>query len=64
MYINDDSLLAKKKRAYEIFDKLRSFDFRLADINGINIVHFFKKHKGKLIVDEELLYMFYEAGFR
>ncbi|MBC8421870.1 MAG: B12-binding domain-containing radical SAM protein [Pelagibacteraceae bacterium] len=64
LYINDDSLLAKKKRAYEIFDKLRSFDFRLADINGINIVHFFKKHKGKLIVDEELLHMFYEAGFR
>jgi radical SAM superfamily enzyme YgiQ (UPF0313 family) len=64
LYINDDSLLAKKKRAYEIFDKLRSFDFRLADINGINIVHFFKKYKGKLIVDEELLHMFYEAGFR
>jgi radical SAM superfamily enzyme YgiQ (UPF0313 family) len=64
LYINDDSLLAKKKRAFEIFDKLRSFDFRLADINGINVIHFFKKHKGKLIVDEELLHMFYEAGFR
>ena len=64
LYINDDSLLAKKKRAFEILDKLRSFDFRLADINGINVVHFFKKHKGKLIVDEELLHMFYEAGFR
>ena len=51
LYINDDSLLAKKKRAYEIFDKLRSFDFRLADINGINIVHFFKKYKGKAKIE-------------
>ena len=64
LYINDDSLLAKKKRAFEIFDKLKEFDFKLADINGINIAHYFTKHKGKLIVDEELLHKFYDAGFR
>ena len=33
-------------------------------MNGINIIHFFKPGKGKLVVDEELLHALYEAGFR
>lgn len=64
IYINDDTFLAKKNRARLILERLKKYDFKLADVNGINIIHFFKQHKGKMIVDEELLASLYEAGFR
>jgi len=64
VYINDDSFLAKKKRAFSILEILLKYDFKLADVNGVNIIHMFKNHRGKLVVDEELFAALYEAGFR
>lgn len=64
VYINDDSFLAKKPRVHTILEILRDYDFRLADVNGVNIVHLFKRHNGSLVVDEELLYALHAAGFR
>ena len=64
IYINDDSFLAKKKRAGLIMERLKKFNFKLADINGINIIHFFKRKKTKLVVDEEFLELLYDAGFK
>ena len=64
IYINDDSFLAKKKRAGLIMERLKKFNFKLADINGINIIHFFKRKKTKLVVDEEFLELLYAAGFK
>src|SRR3989344_4334382 len=39
IYIEDDSLLAKKKRALNIFKMLIKFGFNLGDVNGINLSH-------------------------
>ena len=43
---------------------LSEYDFQLADVNGVNIVHLFKQSGGRLVVDEELLELLAEAGFR
>jgi len=64
IYINDDSFLAKKNRAALILERLKKYDFKLADVNGINIIHFFKQHKGNLVVDEDMIHLLYDAGFR
>jgi radical SAM superfamily enzyme YgiQ (UPF0313 family) len=64
IYINDDSFLAKKKRVLSVLDKLRDYDFKLVDLNGVNIVHLFKQQGGRLVVDEELLEALYQAGFK
>jgi radical SAM superfamily enzyme YgiQ (UPF0313 family) len=62
--INDDSFLAKKRRVFAILEKLRRRRFRLADVNGVNIVHLFRRSRGRLVVDEPLLAALYEGGFR
>jgi anaerobic magnesium-protoporphyrin IX monomethyl ester cyclase len=67
IYINDDSLLAWKRRVHEVLDLLESYKFLLADINGVNIIHLFRRAKDgsrRLEVDTELLERLYAAGFR
>jgi radical SAM superfamily enzyme YgiQ (UPF0313 family) len=64
LYINDDSFLAKRERVLQILGILSDFDFRLADVNGVNIIHFFKREGGRLVVDDRLLEALYNAGFR
>lgn len=64
LYINDDSFLAKRERVLQILGILSRFDFRLADVNGVNIIHFFKRERGRLVVDEHLLEALHAAGFR
>ena len=41
VFINDDSFLAKRNRVFAILERLRSYGFRLADVNGVNITHLF-----------------------
>ncbi|MFE4857449.1 B12-binding domain-containing radical SAM protein [Streptomyces sp. NPDC056670] len=66
VYINDDSLLAWKHRVHKVLDLLQRYDFLLADINGVNIRHLFKRTASgdRLEVDVELLEHLYAAGFR
>ncbi|WKE69210.1 B12-binding domain-containing radical SAM protein [Streptomyces sp. WP-1] len=66
VYINDDSLLAWKHRVHKVLDLLQRYDFLLADINGVNIRHLFKRTGSgdRLEVDVELLEHLYTAGFR
>jgi anaerobic magnesium-protoporphyrin IX monomethyl ester cyclase len=64
VYINDDSFLAKKPRVHEILKRIRKYDFLVADVNGVNIIHLHKREGGRLVVDVELLEALYEAGFR
>ena len=64
VFIEDDSLLAKKKRALNIFDKLAEKNLRLADVNGINLAHLCTYKDGKLGVDDELLESMANAGFQ
>ncbi|WP_051950776.1 B12-binding domain-containing radical SAM protein [Actinacidiphila yeochonensis] len=66
VYINDDSLLAWKHRVHKVLDLLQSHNFLLADINGVNIRHLFRRSGSgdDLVVDVELLEHLYTAGFR
>lgn len=63
IYIEDDSLLAKKKRALNIFRMLTKFGFSLGDVNGVNLSHLHKNEGGKIVVDDEMLETMAEAGF-
>ena len=64
IYIEDDSLLAKKKRALDIFKMLIKFGFRLGDVNGVNLSHLHKNEGGKIVIDDEMLETMAEAGFK
>src|SRR5262249_36308207 len=64
IFIEDDSLLAKKARALQIFEEIKRRRLRLSDINGVNLVHMFKKVDGVLVLDMELLTAMAEAGFK
>jgi anaerobic magnesium-protoporphyrin IX monomethyl ester cyclase len=64
IYINDDSFLAKKTRVRDILAIMRNYNFLLADVNGVNIIHLFKRVGERLEIDVELLENLYEAGFR
>lgn len=64
VFINDDSFLAKKKRVLAILAMLSRRRFRLADVNGVNLLHLFRRRRGTLVVDEALLAALHAAGFR
>lgn len=61
VFLEDDSLLAKKARIKRIFSLFRDQGMQLADVNGVNLVHFLKGG-GKGEIDKELLELLYEAG--
>ncbi len=63
IYIEDDSLLARKKRALNIFKMLVKFGFKLGDVNGVNLSHLHKNEGRKIVVDDEMLETMAEAGF-
>lgn len=64
VYIEDDSLLAKKKRALDIFRMLIKFGFNLGDVNGVNLSHLHKNENGRITIDNEMLETMAEAGFK
>ena len=65
LFINDDSFLAKKNRVHQILRILRAYNFTLADVNGVNIIHLFTRTaSNRLVVDEGLLEALHQAGFR
>ncbi len=63
IFFEDDSLFAKKKRAYTLFDKVAEMGLHLSDVNGINLVHLLKNYGGKLDIDVEFLEILSTAGF-
>ncbi len=64
VFFEDDSLFAKKKRAYKLFDLVKSMEMKLLDVNGINIAHMQKNYGGTLGADEEFIGVLADAGFR
>jgi len=65
LFIEDDSLLAKKGRVKEIFTAIRNFGLTIADVNGVNLVHFYKNSKGgALEPDRAYMELLCDAGFR
>lgn len=63
VFLEDDSLLAKKKRAMRLFDEIRKRRLTLSDVNGVNVMHLFTKVHGHFEVDVELLESMAAAGF-
>ena len=65
VYIEDDSLLAKKARVKEIFTRLLGAGLKIADVNGVNLVHLFVRDRatGKLRVDRDYLELLCASGF-
>ena len=64
VFIEDDSLLAKKKRAINIFGLLAEMNLKLADVNGINLSHLCTRVNGKMGVDDKLMESMAAAGFK
>lgn len=66
VFIEDDSLFAKKRRALEIFRMVRDLGLKLLDVNGVNLCHLHcgKQGSNELQVDHELLDALAEAGFK
>jgi radical SAM superfamily enzyme YgiQ (UPF0313 family) len=63
IFFEDDSLFAKKKRAYSLFESVAEMGLHLSDVNGINIVHLLKNFGGRLDIDTEFLEILSAAGF-
>ena len=63
IFLEDDSLLAKKPRALRLFKLITDMGFELLDVNGVNICHLFVKKSGELHVDLELIGAMADAGF-
>lgn len=67
VFFEDDSLLAKKERVRRIFAQVREMGMQLADVNGVNLVHFLKRSsekQGRLVIDQEFLEILYDAGLK
>lgn len=63
VFVEDDSLLAKKGRAKELFGMVRNLGLTLLDVNGINICHFQRNNGGRLEVDTDCIAILADAGF-
>lgn len=65
LYFEDDSLLAKKARVKALFGEVKIYGLSIADVNGINLVHFQIKNRvtGKLETDRDYLEVLKDAGF-
>jgi radical SAM superfamily enzyme YgiQ (UPF0313 family) len=64
VFFEDDSLLAKKPRATLLFREAAKMGLKLADVNGVNIIHLLKNEGGKLVPDHEFLAVMGAAGFK
>jgi len=64
VFLEDDSLFAKKNRAFELFTLVREMGLKLLDVNGINICHLQKNFGGRLGPDGEFLEVLAAAGLR
>ena len=64
VFVEDDSMLAKKSRAKTIFLKIADMGMELAGTNGINLAHLCTRADGKLGVDESLMEAMAAAGFK
>src|SRR3989344_4130099 len=63
VYFEDDSLLAKKARVREIFTRVTGLGLKIADVNGVNLVHFQKRQGSRLVIDVDYLELLSDAGF-
>jgi anaerobic magnesium-protoporphyrin IX monomethyl ester cyclase len=64
VFIEDDSLFAKKRRAIDIFRMVKELGLKLLDVNGVNLCHLHRGKQGtsELQVDYELIEVLAAAG--
>jgi anaerobic magnesium-protoporphyrin IX monomethyl ester cyclase len=63
IFLEDDSLFAKKARAIELFRIIQHMGFELLDVNGVNLCHLSVRRGRELCVDTELIGAMAQAGF-
>tara|TARA_R110001606_G_scaffold396540_1_gene570855 strand:- start:2754 stop:4304 length:1551 start_codon:yes stop_codon:yes gene_type:complete len=65
IFIEDDAIFGRKKRAIKILERMIDLDLRVMNINGINIIHLVKKGDGefKWEPDFKLIELMAKAGF-
>lgn len=63
VFVEDDSLLAKKQRIMDVFRAMRGMGLRFTDVNGVNLAHLFANAGGRLVPDRRLLETMVEVGF-
>lgn len=63
VFFEDDSLLAKKNRAKQLFGLTKKLGLTLLDVNGINICHFQRNNNGRLEIDSECIDILADTGF-
>ena len=69
LFFEDDSLLAHKDRVKTIFKKTKNKKLSIANVNGVNLVHFFNSRDrsgwvdGKFDIDVEYLEILRDSGF-
>lgn len=65
LFMEDDSLLAKKSRIKELFTAILNLGLSLADVNGVNLSHIFQNTgRGTLEPDYDYLELLYSAGLK
>lgn len=62
VFLEDDSMLANKRRAYELLGLIREMGLQLLNVNGINICHLYKRNHNSHEVDVQLLEALGAAG--
>jgi anaerobic magnesium-protoporphyrin IX monomethyl ester cyclase len=60
VFIEDDSLLANKRRCVRLLEKIRGAGLDILDVNGVNVIHLLKRWKP----DHEMLQSLIAAGFK
>lgn len=63
VYFEDDSLLARKERVRKIFREVANHGLKIADVNGVNLIHLQKRGNYGLETDREYLELLCSAGF-
>jgi len=64
LYIEDDSLLARKPRIKDFFQRLTGLGMKISNVNGVNLIHFgIPTSDGRFKPDVEYLEIMKKAGF-
>ena len=63
LFIEDDSLLADRKRVKEIFTKIADRNLYISNVNGVNLIHFYNRSQNQWTIDIEFLELLKQSGF-
>ena len=64
VFISDDTLFGRKPRAKRIFEQVQRLGLHLSDVNGLNLVHLYKRVGNQYVPDLDLIDVLTQAGFK